>query len=285
MSFDPWGAWRSAAAFWAPTGAAPGLVASAGAAAAQPPSFAEFTERFQSAVRAFVSAAGAAAPGVPGTPGAQPAEAFTHFLREQFAQLRLPWSFDAGGLAPGAGAGAGAGGGAAGWSLGAGREHQERLQRLNAAGARLMAAHQRLELLWSDALREAAAAYAQQLAAARPQEASPDALQGLYDRWIDAAEEAYGRMAHSESYCDAFAEYVNAGSQWRNELLAGLEQWAKQLDLPTRSEINSLEQRVRDLEQAQRPDRPAREEATRASETASTGAAHRSRRARRRTPP
>lgn len=250
MSFDPWGSWRAAAAQWAPPGTpAFGGVPGAGAGALPPPSFAEFARQFQQAAQAFLGAGGA-------TPAN---EAFTRFLRERFAQLRMPWSFDASGLAGGpGGSGATASGapGGSGWALGAGREHQERLQRLGAAAARLAAAQQRLELLWSDALREAAGSYAGQLGAQAGQDfkATPEALQGLYDRWVDCAEDAYGRMAHSEAYCDAFAEYVNAGSQWRNELQAGIEQWARLLDLPTRSEINSLELRLRELEQAARRD-------------------------------
>ena len=72
----------------------------------------------------------------------------------------------------------------------------------------------------------------------------------LYDRWIDCAEEAYGRMAHSEAYGDALAEYVNAGSRWRADMQACVEQWAKLLDLPTRAELNTLIERVSALETA-----------------------------------
>lgn len=258
MSFDPWGAWQAAAALWAPPGAMPGAGFAPGAGSAGGASgaaaFAQLAERFQAATRTFLASAAAGAPGAAGS-GAGAAEDFTRFLREQFAPLRMPWSFDARGFGAGAASAgaAGAGGaGAPGWAIGAGREHQERLARLSAAWTRVLEAQRRLELLWSDALREAASTYTQQVAAAPPQEPSAESLQGLYDRWIDCAEDAYGRMAHSETYCDAFAEYVNAGSQWRNELQAGLEQWAKLLDLPTRSELNTLEQRVRELERAQR---------------------------------
>jgi Poly(R)-hydroxyalkanoic acid synthase subunit (PHA_synth_III_E) len=41
---------------------------------------------------------------------------------------------------------------------------------------------------------------------------------------------------------------VNASSAWRRESSAGVEQWAKLFDLPTRSEINSLTERLRAVE-------------------------------------
>ena len=73
-------------------------------------------------------------------------------------------------------------------------------------------------------------------------------LHTLYDTWIDCAEDAYARMAHGEAFCSALADYVNASSQWRRELQASIEYSAKLLDLPTRSEINALTQRLRALE-------------------------------------
>ncbi len=69
-------------------------------------------------------------------------------------------------------------------------------------------------------------------------------LHQLYGTWIDCAEDAYSRAAHSEPFCTALAEYVNASSEWRKELQASVEHSAKLLDLPTRSEINTLTQRL-----------------------------------------
>ena len=41
---------------------------------------------------------------------------------------------------------------------------------------------------------------------------------------------------------------MNASSRWRREVQSGMEYFAKLLDLPTRSEINSLMQRLSTLE-------------------------------------
>ncbi len=110
-------------------------------------------------------------------------------------------------------------------------------------------AQRRLQLLWSDALRESAVAFAARIVPSQPTVASPETLHRLYDTWIDCAEEAYARMAHGEAYCSALAEFVNAGSQWRQGLQASVEQSAKLLDLPTRSEVNTLTRRLQRVEE------------------------------------
>jgi len=81
-----------------------------------------------------------------------------------------------------------------------------------------------------------------------PASADPQALRRLYDQWIDCAEQAYARTAHGEDFCQAQAEWVNASSQWRQEQQVSIEQSLKWLDLPTRSEINTLTRRLRAVE-------------------------------------
>ena len=233
MEFDPFHQWQALAALWSP--AAPG--------AAGFGSFAAAAEQFNAAAASFLSAQARPPAAVAGA--ATAAEAFQRLLREQFGTLAMPWSSvgRSAGSAP-------RGEGPDTLALGAGREHQQRLQRIAEAAAAIEAAQRRLQLLWSDALREAAATYGKALGASPAGDATPAALRALYDRWIDCAEEAYGRMAHSEAYGDALAEYVNAGSRWRADMQACVEQWAKLLDLPTRAELNTLIERVSALETA-----------------------------------
>jgi class III poly(R)-hydroxyalkanoic acid synthase PhaE subunit len=116
------------------------------------------------------------------------------------------------------------------------------------AWRRLEDAQRKLQRHWSDALREAGTAFALKLGSVNPTGATPEAAGRLYDTWIDCAEDAYARAAHSESFCDALAEFVNAGSEWRKDLQASVEHSAKTLDLPTRSEVNTLTERIRSLE-------------------------------------
>ena len=192
-------------------------------------------ERFTAAARRYFEQAA----GAPGPAAADAVRSFGDFLRNQSAELLRPfWSADdrrrcrerRSPQMPE-------------WpALGLTREHQQRWQRMAQAARRIEDAQRRLQRLWSDALRDAAGRICRAacLGPARGS-SSAEALHRLYDSWIDCAEAAYARTAHSEAFCDALADFVNAGSLWRREFTAAIEQWAKSLDLPTRSEINTLD--------------------------------------------
>ena len=253
MSFDPWRQWQSyAAAFTAP-GSTP------------PPGFAPFidaAERFTTAARSFFDGA-ARDP----SKAAAAAAGFGDFLREQFASLQMPWS-------------AAAGGGAAvatpaspfdAPALGATREHQQRLQRVADAWRRIEDAQRRLQRMWADSLREASTAFTANLAKVQGA-TNTEGLRKLYDAWIDCAEDAYARTAHTEAFCAALADHVNASADWRRELQSSMEQWAKLSDLPTRSELNTLAQRLKAVEQRLRvaPSPAVKPRATNNSRSCST---------------
>ncbi|MDP9085031.1 MAG: hypothetical protein M3N50_14900 [Pseudomonadota bacterium] len=137
------------------------------------------------------------------------------------------------------------------------RESQQRWQRMAEAARRIADAQRRMQFLWSDALRDAATAFAARLEVPQPATGS-DPLRRLYDSWIDCAEEAYGRAAHSDSFCNALADLVNASNQWRAEIQMSIEHWAKSLNLPTRSELDALTQRLRSVEAQLRTERNRR---------------------------
>jgi polyhydroxyalkanoate synthase subunit PhaE len=248
MEPDFWRQWQALAGL-----AQPGQ---GSAASAQAPGFAPFidgAERFAAAARSFFDRSDTSAAGT-----AAASQAFGDFLRDQFAAFfKPPWPTGASPLtgmsgspdAPPAFL-------ADAPALGLTREHQQRAQRAADAWRRMQAAQRRLERLGSDTLREAATAFATRLGAPASAALSADALGRLYDTWIDCAEEAYARTVHSEAFCDALADAVNAASQWRRESNAAIEQWAKFLDLPTRKEINTLAQRLRAVELRQREIKP-----------------------------
>jgi len=234
---DPWQQWQAIAALL--RGSQPGS-AHSNAAPSMP--FADIAERFGAAARAYLDQATHAPPAA-----AEAARAFGDHLREMFADFQLPWN-------AGFGSAAGNAGTAPAFAantpaLGATREHQQRWQRIADAWRRLDDAQRRLQRFGSDALRDAAAAFTARLGAAPPTAAGPEALRKLYDTWIDCAEDAYARAAHSDSFCNTLAEYVNASSDWRKDLQTSVEQSAKLFDLPTRSEINTLNLRVKSLEE------------------------------------
>ncbi len=244
METDPWQRWRK---FTAP----PGGPGDPGAASAPPM---DFAERFNRAARAFLSAADTAAPGAA---PAGAARVFGDALRDLFATLQSPLN----GTRPAAATGQ-PDLPMAPLAFGAGREHQLRWQRLTEAWQALDEAQRRLQRLWLDALRNAADAFASRLGRPPAPGQGAEAIRGLYDAWIDCAEDAYSRIAHGAEFCQALADSVNAGSRWRRELKAIVEQSSALLDLPTRSEINTLQRRLRLVEAQlratrQTPDAPA----------------------------
>jgi polyhydroxyalkanoate synthesis regulator phasin len=235
---DPWQQWQAFAARFTPPSPGSGAPGSAASASFAP--FIDSAERFMVAARAYLVGASQASPGTP----AEAARSFTDSIRELFADFPQPWTSSFG-LNPVSSAPPAARESPA---LGAGREHQQRWQRMTDAWRRLEDAQRRLQRHWSDVLREAAAAFALKLGSASSSQASPQTAAKLYDIWIDCAEDAYARAAHSESFCDALAECVNAGSEWRKDMQASIEHAAKLSDLPTRSEMNALTERIRSLE-------------------------------------
>ncbi len=235
MEFDLWRQWQALGELMNPS--LRSRSAADGVAGFAP--FVDAAERFNGAARTFLDALGTStAPAA-----ADAARTFSDFLREQFADYHLPWSGAFGAAefaAPGSPTDSPA--------LGPNREHQQRWQRTAEAWGRMNDAQHRLQRLWSDALREAAAAFAAKSGQMQGTSLGKDALRKLYDTWIECAEEAYARTAHGEAFREALAEYVNAGSDWRKEMRSSIEHWSKQFDLPTRSEINSLNTRIKALE-------------------------------------
>jgi Poly(R)-hydroxyalkanoic acid synthase subunit (PHA_synth_III_E) len=238
MDHDLWRQWQAFAALLSSANPAPQARSVRDGGFGFAP-FIDAAERFTVAARTILEGAGKAAAGT----ADQAARTFSDFLREQFADFQMPWS---------------TGPGAAGVhpapmehspAFGPSREHQQRWQRTAEAWRRIDDARRRLQRLWSDALSEAATAFAARLGPPHAAALSAEAVRKLYDMWIECAEEAYARAAHGEAFCEALSEFVNASSQWRREVQASIEHSAKLLDLPTRSEINTLTRRLRSVEE------------------------------------
>jgi len=241
MADDPWRQWQAFVELFAqPSGpGSPSGFESPEAHAVA--SYIQSAERFTAAARKYLEDAAQAS--VPAA--AETVRAFGDFLREQSMEVFRPLGIAH--MAPGA---------ASATppipdlpALGLTREHQQRWQRTAAAARRIADAQRRLQLLWSDTLREAATAFAARHAAPRSAAVNAEFLRGLYDSWIDCAEEAYARTAHGDAFCGALAELVNASSLWRREVQASVEHFAKSLDLPTRSELDTLTRRLKSVEE------------------------------------
>jgi len=192
-------------------------------------------------------------------------------LQQQFAQLWAAgslgtpspggfsgWNWPGAGMfgagAPAMGAFAGMGGfpgmGASIPALGPAREQQESWQRLVQLGMRCGQAQMQLNAQWNDIIGKALRELAERLAPRLKSGATPTSIKEVYDLWVDSAENVYAQSARAGAFVQAQAELTNATSQLRTAQRELLEEWAREYDLPTRSELNSIHKQLRDLKAA-----------------------------------
>jgi class III poly(R)-hydroxyalkanoic acid synthase PhaE subunit len=70
-----------------------------------------------------------------------------------------------------------------------------------------------------------------------------ESLRALYDMWVDASEAAYADFAMSDEYQVVYGDLVNALMQVRRDMNELAEQQYRQLNIPTRSEIDTMQKR------------------------------------------
>jgi len=134
-------------------------------------------------------------------------------------------------------------------ALGLTRERQEAWQRFTRLLAQYQEVQAQLAKQWLKIGAETTQKFAARLSAAGPSApgGSTDSIKSLYDLWIECAEEVHGSVAHSPEYCQLIADLANSSNAVRAEQQRELESWARQFDLPTRAEVNSLHQQVKQL--------------------------------------
>jgi polyhydroxyalkanoate synthase subunit PhaE len=87
-----------------------------------------------------------------------------------------------------------------------------------------------------------------------------DAMRGIrelgagttYDEWIESAEAAYASLAHGATFARLLGELCNKLNALKVQRGKLLEYFSRQLDLPTRAEVDSLHQQVRLLREQSR---------------------------------
>jgi class III poly(R)-hydroxyalkanoic acid synthase PhaE subunit len=137
-------------------------------------------------------------------------------------------------------------------ALGPAREQQESVQKLAALVARCAQAQGKLATLWNDIIAAGLKELGGKLAPKLQSGGMPGSMKELYDNWVESAESAYKSAAHGAAFMQAQAELSNAMSALRVAQREMLEGWGKQFDLPTRAEINSLHQQMKQLNEAVR---------------------------------
>lgn len=142
-------------------------------------------------------------------------------------------------------------------TFGAGREHQERLQRLAQAALEYEHAKGGYDALMLKASQRAFAIFEDRLAAHAEPGRQIETPRALFDLWVDAAEEAYAEIALSPGFRQAYAELVNAQMRLRAAMQQQVEQLCSTLGMPTRTEVDAAHRKIVDLERALRQLRDA----------------------------
>ena len=136
--------------------------------------------------------------------------------------------------------------------LGPTREQQELWQRAARLAEELGQAQARLTAQWNQIIATALQQLGTRAAALPPGSPSPESLRALYDQWVDTAESAYAQAARTPAFAAAQAEFGNAHSRLRSAQRELIELAAREFDLPTRAELDSVHQQLRDLKRAMR---------------------------------
>ncbi|HNR92122.1 MAG TPA: class III poly(R)-hydroxyalkanoic acid synthase subunit PhaE [Dokdonella sp.] len=84
-----------------------------------------------------------------------------------------------------------------------------------------------------------------------------ESVRGLYDLWIDAVEEAYAEIALSEEFREVYGALVNAQMRVREHVQRKVERFSNEVGVPTRSEVDSIGQRLQALRREFRAEREA----------------------------
>jgi class III poly(R)-hydroxyalkanoic acid synthase PhaE subunit len=135
-------------------------------------------------------------------------------------------------------------------ALGPARESQESLQRLGQLGVRYAQAQFQVSGQWNDIIGKALRELGERIAPRLKSGAAPATMKEVYDLWVDSAEAVYAQAARGAAFVQAQAELTNALSQLRSAQRELIEEWTRQFDLPTRAELNSIHQQLRELKAA-----------------------------------
>ena len=81
-----------------------------------------------------------------------------------------------------------------------------------------------------------------------PQGSEPlKSLKEIYGKWVDVCEEVYAKYAMSEEYTRVYGEVVNALMAYKGQANKLMDDLADQFNLPTRTEVDSLHERLHAL--------------------------------------
>lgn len=132
------------------------------------------------------------------------------------------------------------------------REHQERWQALLAAQGELQDSLGAFQQLLEQAGREAFELFQGKLTELADSGRHIDTARGLFDLWIDAAEEAWSSLALSPQFQQVYGALANAQLKVRAGLQREIEQTCVAMGMPGRTEVEESSRKIAELERALR---------------------------------
>jgi len=132
-------------------------------------------------------------------------------------------------------------------AFGYAREHQEHYQKMLVAFAEFQEAVKQYNALILKSSQRSFEIFESKLAERAEPGRQIDSLRGLYDVWVDAAEEAYAEIALSPEFRKVYGDVVNSQMRVRSQIQQEVERIGVDLGMPTRTELNSVHKRLHDL--------------------------------------
>lgn len=132
-------------------------------------------------------------------------------------------------------------------TFGLSREHQERTQALAKAWIDYQSATSRYNELMLKTATRTFDMLENRLAEREQPGRQIESVRGIYDLWIDAAEDAFAEVAMSPEYRAVYGELVNSQMRVRAGINTELEHFAAQFGMPTRTEVDSMARQLHEL--------------------------------------
>jgi class III poly(R)-hydroxyalkanoic acid synthase PhaE subunit len=127
--------------------------------------------------------------------------------------------------------------------LGYTREQQERMQDLARHLLTYHDAFRAYKLAFAKTALASLQSVQQRLQAMHEEGKKIESLRAMYDMWVDASEDAYAKFAMSDEYQVVYGDLVNALMQVRQDMNELVEQQYQLMNIPTRSEIDTMQHR------------------------------------------
>jgi class III poly(R)-hydroxyalkanoic acid synthase PhaE subunit len=131
-------------------------------------------------------------------------------------------------------------------ALGQWREHQHQLQQITRRTVEYQEADLAYKLAFAKVGLHGVEALRKRLRQMAEEGQSVDTFRGLYDLWVEVNEEVYGEFALTDEYQVIYGDLTNSLMALRKEINVLNEKMHKAMNIPTRSEVNTINMRLQE---------------------------------------